>query len=153
MLPLIILVWGFVFYQLFSYFFSSPTFAKEENIPVINIDEIKTDTFSIVADYRDPFLGSKTGLKQHANYAVKKNTNVHKTAKKTPDPVDKAWPPLKYKGMIKNNNSNRRVGIIEINGKENLVREGDVVHDVKVITINKQSVKVSFQKENRIITK
>ena len=30
MLPLVILVWGFVFYLLFGSFFSSPNYAKEE---------------------------------------------------------------------------------------------------------------------------
>lgn len=151
-MPVIILVWGLVFYQLFSYFFSSPTYAKEETTLEVNVDEIKADTFSIVANYRDPFLGKKI----RTYTATSANTNqINKSKRKTsnqPTPTNKPWPIIKYKGMIKNNNSEKRVGIVKIDGKERLVKEGDVLNDIKVLSIGKQSIKVKFQKEQKEIT-
>ncbi len=80
LLPIVILVWGFVFYQLYGYFFSTPSYANTEVKTVINIDEIKKDTFSIVADYRDPFLSQKRV--QIVNHRVVTKTNGSKTKKK-----------------------------------------------------------------------
>lgn len=152
MLPLIILVWGVVFYQLFSYIFSSPTYANETVKEVINIDEIKQDTFSIVADYRDPFLGKKARFKKQSNSSSNTKKNLHKTIKNQIK-AEKPWPLITYNGMIKNNNSDRRVGIIKIGGKEYLVKEEDIVSEVTILFINKNVVEVRFQKENKTITK
>ena len=150
MLPLIALVWGVVFYQLYLYFFSSPIYTQQEVKETVNIDEIKRDTFSIVANYRDPFLGKK--LKTY-NRKNRKNGLIKTTRVKTLKSIEKPWPIITYKGMIKNNNSNRRVGILKVGAKEHLVKEGDVIEGVKIITVEKQLVKVLFQKESKTITK
>ena len=55
--------------------------------------------------------------------------------------------------MIKNNNSDRRVGIATVNGKEYLVKQGDEIQGIKFLAIGKQELKVSFQKEKKTITK
>lgn len=151
MLPIIILVWGFVFYQLFSYFFSSPTYATEKVETKIDIDEIKKDTFSIVANYRDPFLGKKIRESKPivTNYTSRSNT---KKRTKPTQVTNQAWPVIHYKGMIKNNNSKKRVGIVDMEGKERLVKEGDVLNEVKFLSIGKTQVKVSFNKEQKIIS-
>lgn len=151
MVPLVVLVWGFVFYQLSSSFLSTPNFAKKETTQKINIDEIKKDTFSIIANYRDPFLGVATSLNTS-------NTSNAKTASKKPKiktevKTEKPWPIITYNGMIKNNNSEKRIGIIKIDGKEYLVKEGDLLNGLMVIEINKQLIKVNFQKESKSITK
>ena len=53
----------------------------------------------------------------------------------------------------KNNNSDRRVGIVKVGGKEYLVKEKDVVAEVTILSINKNEVNVRFQKESKTITK
>jgi hypothetical protein len=150
MLPVVILVWGFVFYQLYSYFFSKPKIANQETIYQINEDEIKRDTFSIVANYRDPFLGTKASIN---NEAIKTNNYTSNKTVTGSKVTTELWPSIEYHGMIKNNNSNKRVGIIKIDGKEFLVKEGDEKYDVKIIQIDKEEIKVRFQKENRTVTK
>lgn len=149
MLPLVILVWSFVFYQLFGSFFSKPNYAKEELKMIANVAEIKKDTFLIVADYRDPFLGKKTHNRSRSSATVsKKRTRIKKTPK-----AEKTWPVIIYKGMIKNNNSNRRVGILNVGGKEFLIKEKDIVNEILITSIKKNTVNVRFQKENKTITK
>ncbi len=150
-LPLIILVWGFVFFQLFGYFFSSPTYATETVQELVNMDEIKQDTFSIVANYRDPFLGKKVKFKQRSTSLSTAKKSSKKTIKAIK--VEKPWPAVAYNGMIKNNNSDRRVGIVNVNGKEYLVKEKDVVSEVTILAISKNKVDVRFQKEKKTITK
>lgn len=152
MLPIIILVWGFVFYQLFSYFFSSPTYATEKIETKIDIDEIKKDTFSVVANYRDPFLGKKASVSISTTPYNANRSNPKKRIKALKNPIVQNWPVIQYKGMIKNNNSEKRVGIVNMAGKEQLVKEGDVLNDVKFLSISKTQVKVSFNKEQKIIS-
>ncbi|MDF1676543.1 MAG: hypothetical protein P1U44_12585 [Vicingaceae bacterium] len=151
LMPIVILVWGFVFYQLYGYFFSTPSYANTEEKTIINIDEIKKDTFSIVANYRDPFLSQKRV--QTVNYQVATKTNgTSKTKKHTPPTVLK-WPSIQYKGMIKNNNSERRVAIVNIDGKERIVKEGTTLNELKVVKIEKETITVSFQDEQKTINK
>lgn len=153
MLPLVVLVWGFVFYQLFGSVFSSPNYAKEEFKPIVNVEEIKKDSFLIVADYRDPFLGGEIRIRTQSSVAVnrtRKSTGVSQS--KTPK-TDKAWPVIIYKGMIKNNNSERRVGILSVAGREYLIKEKDVVSEITILSISKNKVSVRFQKENKTIIK
>lgn len=152
MLPIVLLVWGIVFYQLYLYFFSTPTYVTKKAEMVVNVNEIKKDTFSIVANYRDPFLGenirltqSKTTKNQSSQPKVQKNIE--------PKPIDKPWPSIEYKGMIKNNNSEKRVGIVNINSKEHLVKEGEILNGVKFMVISKELIQVSFQKEQKTISK
>jgi len=149
--PIVILVWGFVFYKLFVSFFTTPNYAKPEARQSVSIDEIKKDTFEIVADYRDPFLGKKA-KHRHSN-SNNKVSNVTKQLTKVEKKTEQPWPSITYKGMIKNNNSDRRVGIATINGKEYLVKKGDEIQGVKLLSIGKVELKVSFQKEKKIITK
>jgi Tfp pilus assembly protein PilP len=150
LLPIIVLVWAFVFYQLFGYFFSEPNYAKEHEMVKMNIDEIKADTFSIVANYRDPFLDAKKVVSQSSHRGNSSSTKKKKTL---PPVADKLWPVIKYNGMIKNNDSERRVGIVSISGKEYLVKEGDVLDEVKVKKIEKDLIAVVFQKEQKTISK
>lgn len=150
MLPVIILVWGFVFYQLYTYFFSKPSIANQETTYQVNEGEIKRDTFFIVANYRDPFLGTKASVN---NEAIKTNNYTSTKTVISSKVTTELWPSIEYHGMIKNNNSNKRVGIIKIDGKEFLVKEGDEKYDVKIIQIDKEEIKVRFQKENRTVTK
>lgn len=150
LLPIVILVWGFVFYQLYGYFFSTPSYANTEEKTIINIDEIKKDTFSIVANYRDPFLSQKRA--QTVNHRVAVKTNGSKT-KKNSTPTVLKWPSIQYKGMIKNNNSERRVAIVTVDGKERIVKEGTTLNELKVVKIEKETITVFFQDEQKTINK
>ncbi len=150
MSPIVILVWGYAFYKLFGSFFATPNYAKPITNEVINIEEIQKDTFDIVANYRDPFLGEKPRQKQV--YSSNNQSNKPKTVK-IEKKAEQPWPTITYKGMIKNNNSDRRVGIAMINGKEYLVKQGDEIQSVKFMAIGKQTIEVSFQKEKKTITK
>jgi len=153
MIPLVLLVWGIVFSQLFSYFYSDPILATQEINQIINIDEIKEDTFSIVAAYRDPFLGRKTKSYRNNTSASAPQQSASRGGVKKSIPAEKPWPLMSYNGMIKNNNSDRKVGIVKINEKEYLVKSGDVIGEVSILTIEKKAIKVRFQKETKTITK
>ena len=148
MLPLVILVWGFVCYQLFSSFFTTPNYAKAEVKQEVKITEIKKETFLLVANYRDPFLGKKARSRIKKTVAGTSERTTVSTVKTT-----KNWPSISYKGMIKNNNSEKKVGIFNVNGKEYLIKEKETVNEITFLSINKSKVSVRYQIELKTITK
>lgn len=157
MLPIVLFVWGVVFYQVYVYFLSPPIYATKSVEKVINIDEIKIDTFSIVANYRDPFLGKIPKQRSFNNNSQISNNGASNTPKRkgsvTVKKTTEKWPVITYNGMIKNNSSNSKVAIITINGKEHLVKEGLDIKGLKISKIGKAAIKVRFQKENKTIVK
>lgn len=74
MLPVIIVVWGYVLFQFFSFFSSSPNYAEEKPDSPINIDKVEIDTFSIIANYRDPFLDKRYSTPIKTQRKEKKRT-------------------------------------------------------------------------------
>jgi len=161
MIPLILLVWGVVFSQLYSFFFAKPITVVQEPESIINIDEIKEETFSIIADYRDPFLGNKVRVSRSRSVSVSTGTSRQQsnsqrgqnTSRKV-ESIQQPWPSILYMGMIKNkDNLDRKVIFVKIDNKEYKVKEGDVVNFVTINEINKEFIKVSFQKETKTITK
>ena len=157
-LPLVVLVWGYVFYQLFTYFVKEPNVALPVATEKIDIEKMEVDTFSILADYRDPFLGKvkrttkRTTTNQYKGSAnpVRRN-NVIRSGNK---PVQvKEWPEVVYQGMIKNNNSQHKVGIIQIDGQEHLVRKGDQINEMKIVDLNKGKIEVKYGKETKQFTR
>ncbi|MCB0401207.1 MAG: hypothetical protein KDD41_03930 [Flavobacteriales bacterium] len=152
MLPIILLVWGYVFFQFFSFFSSSPNYAKADSDITVDIDEIQADTFSIVANYRDPFLGDQKIKVTSGHSSQTQKSNKQKPKQVTPV-SEKKWPALQYKGMIKNNQSKARVGILNINGHEQLVKEKQILSDVTVLEINKDFIQLQFQNEKKTLQK
>ena len=86
------------------------------------------------------------------NLVVNKTNGSSKTKKNTSLTVLK-WPLIQFKGMIKNNNSEKRVAIVIVDGKEQIVKEGTTLNELKVIKIEKETITVSFQKEQKTISK
>jgi len=106
--------------------------------------EMTVDTFSIVANYRDPFLGR---IITEPKLAPKKIVTKPKVV------IPVRWPLITYGGMIKNNKSEKVVAIVNINRKSNLMNLGDVVSEVELLEIHSDSIKVKFSGIKKYITK
>lgn len=153
MLPLVIAVWGYIFFRIIDHVFSEPVFAVQQAAKKVDLDKIESDTFEIVADYRDPFLGGRKRVvssSRNSSFGNNSKANfTHKTSVKT----QKKWPAIQYKGMIKNNDSKKKVGIAVVNGKEQIIKQGDVIQEITFLKITKKDIKVRFQRETKTINK
>ena len=146
LLPLVLLVWGMVGYSLMA--------GKGKRAPVITpvntlIKETgpsNAETFSIVADYRDPFLGKMPSRKPKV-----KKKRVSKPKAPPPPPVN--WSFISYQGMVQNQKSGDTRAILTINSSGQLMKTGDVQHEVELLKIHKDSVEVRFQRTNKYIKK
>lgn len=148
LLPLVIIIWGVVLYRVFSITAAEPILPVPGN--TLSNKDIKTsvlDTFSIDANYRDPFLDKVV------------HVPVENKIKSTPLPkVEKIliplkWPVLTYLGIIKNQDSGKKITLINIDGESNFMKEGDEVSGIHLLKVYKDSVEVSFMKERKMVRK
>lgn len=149
LLPLAILIWGAIFYKLFYY--ASP---GEEWITQVSDTAKKTtailnaDTFSILADYRDPFLGNVIDREPAQNEG-----NEHTKVREAFTVQAVQWPDIVYGGMIKNQRSARELALLKINGKESILKTGEMAGGLELLKISKDSVEIKMLKQRKWVRK
>jgi hypothetical protein len=142
-------VWGIIFYRIFSA-------SGEEGLPFKPLvqsrltdesleDYTLKDTFTLLLNYRDPFLSKSS---EPAAPALSSNTPavVNSTfAELKPQKPPVNWEGVKYTGFISNAAGKRLVALMTIQGKEYMLAEGQSASGVKLLKNMKDSVKVSYQ--------
>ncbi|MFH0894964.1 MAG: hypothetical protein V2A54_11075 [Bacteroidota bacterium] len=156
LLPLALILWGLIIYKVILYLNDpgdSPEPIAENNAPR-NKSNLK-DTFKLLGNYRDPFLGGTyvpvRNDNQNTNTSLKKGNKAPVT--KTEPVTTAKWPEVVYGGMIENKNYKKAVVILRINGKERLMSKGDNYDGVSLLRISRDSVHVSFNNQKKIIVK
>jgi hypothetical protein len=141
-------IWGIFIYRIYM------SYGCSGGMTIINsafnmsdsLGSSMNDTFSLVGDYRDPFLGQE-----------KVNHNIVPVLKPPPivKPVKKEtpWPAISYEGMIRNQQNNKLLAVLHVNGKNTMLVAGDIFEEVKVCRILKDSIEVMFGKEKKYVIK
>lgn len=153
LLPMVSIVWGLVLYRIFA-----KTGNRPDPVPSASLNTVlskkkvdASDTFSLIANYRDPFLGKlprsiKSQPKKKVQHAGKKRI-------KKPAPIPKPWPTIQYGGSIKNQRSNDHVAILKVQEEERMVALKEELKGIRVNQIFKDSVEVVYNNQTRIIHK
>ncbi|WP_136667688.1 hypothetical protein [Flavobacterium sp. H122] len=151
LLPLVILIWGAVMYQFF-------TFSKsdQENVaiqePVVKpLMFKKREPITINVNYRDPFLGKVyvTKINKNSNHIFKK---VAKTVKPIPDKIESiVWPTISYKGIVSDAKSKNKVFMLIIDGRTFLMRASNKENGVYLVEGDRESVEMEYKNESKII--
>jgi hypothetical protein len=145
-LALILGIWAVILYRVFNFASSSNDNVDVQSSfvpPVLNSNA--ADTFSIFANYRDPFLGKTETPGEN------KKVKIVPIPKKVVEPLK--WPAITYGGMIKSRKSNAQLCMVVINGQSNFMKEGDGASDILLKKVYKDSIEVVFQKEKRVVRK
>jgi hypothetical protein len=130
--------------------------SKEQYAKVINTvytdkadTAISADTFSIIADYRDPFLGKIISAE------VPKATNyIPRQPKPEKPPLTPVkWPAITYGGVIKNQKSNKQVVLVSINGQGNFMKAGEEAQGILLKQVYKDSIVLVYEKETKVVRK
>lgn len=112
---------------------------------------IYKDTFNLVLNYRDPFLGSSNAQ----NNDEGKKTNYSIPAKKQEIKESKTstakWPVLTYGGIVKNEGTKNMIIILNINGKSHLMKPGEVINDCELLKVYRDSATVRFNNETKTV--
>jgi hypothetical protein len=145
LLGLVLAIWGTIVYRVLSKI--SPDAKPASSEPFFAGDKAALqDTFALLADYPDPFLGQ--GAPPDAAPAAEPVLK----APPPPEPVKTvAWPVVRYTGIIKNMKKDRQFIVLQVNGKDHLVTAGQQVGGVQVEQIFKDSVLLSFEGEKKYL--
>lgn len=146
LLPVVLVVWGLIFYKIV---FREPADTIMPAMVYHTIhhgDSSVLDTFSIVARYRDPFLG-----KTFANDSVtpKVHTAGHAITKPAAPPLQ--WPKIVFSGLVAGKNG--RLAIISIADKQYLASTGDKLDSFLVVAIFPDSVVIKCNHEKKTFYK
>jgi hypothetical protein len=145
LIVLVLGIWGIIGYKIMSA--ANPTTPKvgPNTFGVSFNPKLKTeqDTFSIQVAQRDPFLGT---------LLTKKKTKQKKTLKK-PKAAPFVWVPIIYHGNIAKQDHKNEVFIISISGQQYLIKQEQVIKDVKLISGNSKSITVNYKGQRKVFTK
>lgn len=148
-------IWGFFFFVLFGA-------NQTEAVPVMatNFEEIEVnDTIEFKAldlAYSDPFLkrkivpvgGFSGGVSLNAANRYLKPKRPIAPNKPVIKEVKILWPKIEYGGTV-----NNIKGLIKINNRLTFMQENDEAEEVKLLSLTPDSIRVSFQKEEKVILK
>jgi hypothetical protein len=145
------LLWGLIAYRIFGNFFR-----RDQNlnsiIPVKIAEKarVRTDTFTLLANYRDPFL---SGFASTVSVSTNKKlpSNSEKSRQEIKSPVN--WPGIVYGGMIKNQNTNYQTALITINGQWEIVSRGMICKEIKILGIFPDSIELGYGNEIKTFRK
>lgn len=150
----VLVIYGFVFQRVYNNWFASDEEPAAENIFTSEKHETKNiapKNYQLIADYKDPFLGHGAPVYNTEPAPVK--TEIKKSTAPPPPQPEFAWPEITYKGMIKNQNSEKSLAIISVNGKEKIVTPGESIGDVTIASINKENITLTYGKMKKSIGK
>ncbi len=149
-----LVIWAIVFNKIFNFLGSN---AEEDSIsvnPITIVDprmNFSKDTFNLRKVERDPFLGKYTTSRDKRRNTKLVSNNRHK---KTPkNNITKPWPKLSYHGYIKGVKSTSELILIRMNNKFYKIREGDMLEDISVKKIYRDSIIVKRKKESKTVLK
>lgn len=134
-------IWGTVAYQFFSGI--SPKTSQVVEAPSASTFKPQTqkpiDTFSVTEVARDPFLGT---LKQ-------KRVSTNKLRSKKRDTINQ--PHIVYKGLVKRQETNQQVFVIDIDNTQYLLKKGQTVKSVTLLKGDSEKISVRFNNMNMTI--
>ncbi len=140
LLAVVAFIWGTIGYKIVSSLSSEPI--KEAVSEISEFKPIavkKKDTFQILADYRDPFLGT---------LPKKPVKRVKKRPKKVVVPEVK----VELTGVIAGSNPKDNMYFVTINGKQHLMGVNDEIQKIKVLSGTSSSIQIRNNGKIKTIT-
>lgn len=157
LIPLVLMVWGTIIYRIVSVGEVDKDYSKAyTSLDENETNGILTDTFEIHTNYRDPFLGNRTRKSissENVQTSFTTSSNIISNNATVSVRSSIKWPDIVYSGLIKNQKSNKQLALVQIDGQANIMKLGDVVGEITLSKIFRDSIEVKFYKEKRIIKK
>lgn len=129
----VLLIWGIIGFKIYSAL--SPeedTLALVEDVMFKSKKAVQRDTFTIKADYRDPFLG-KFGVSS-------KKRAIKTTKKKTV-----SFPQINYTGLITDQKTKKHIFFVTITGTQYLMQRGNQQNEVTLVSGSSKQIRVRYK--------
>jgi len=134
LLGVVLLIWGVIGFKVINTLSKDvPRPLPENPVAAMPIEIKKSDTFKLMANYRDPFLGTLSVAKQ--KIVKKKNT-------KKPTAIVKRN--IAYLGLVTQKGSGSTMYFVTIEGQQHIMTENEEVHQVTLIEGNAKNIKVRY---------
>lgn len=152
LIPMVILIWGIIIFKIIKHINNSevPTLATY-SFTKTSSHETTKDTLTLILNYRDPFLNGiarGTTISEGNN-----NLTGDKSVLFTPAKPLAKFPDIKYSGMVINSKNKQKTGLLKIENKDFLVKDGELAGRVKVFKLFTDSVIVVSNREKRTFYK
>lgn len=150
MLLLVVSIWGLVVYRFLTYRTDGALSDQVTTNQNFDISQKSGDTFTLALNYADPFY-SHTPERSTAGdnpQTAEKPAEKARVVIEPPKPRI-VWPAVLYKGVVLNEKHNSNSVIIIINGSTQILKKGDEVQGVRVISIGKDSIALRFSNQQR----
>ncbi|MDB5137823.1 MAG: hypothetical protein JWP37_4426 [Mucilaginibacter sp.] len=147
---IVLAVWGMIIYRIFA-----AVGGSDDNIQTTAIKTVKEpyndfnipkDTTHLLLNYRDPFGLIKFKDTTETIVGKHNNGNIPLMAKPAIN-----WNFIQYSGYIRNPASKKLIALVSINGKNEMLSEGDTRDHVKLIKNLRDSIKVGFGGKTKFI--
>lgn len=130
LLGLVLLIWGVIGFKVLDKLSSEP-----QNVVMVQDMEFTTkkvalkDTFSIIAAYRDPFLG------------ILSNSSKKPRTKKKPEVQ---FPNIVYTGLITDQKTKKHIFFVTISGRQYLMQKGNINDGIILVYGNPEYIKLRY---------
>ncbi len=134
LLGAVVMIWGIIGVKVFGALSSEPeTPMFAENVNFKPKEVAQRDTFSILADYRDPFLGTLS--------ASQKKTNTAKKAKV----AAVQFPNITYTGLITGQEGKDHIFFVTINGNQHVMQKRSENDGVTLVSGTSKNIRLRYK--------
>lgn len=152
LLPAAVLIWGLILGKIIVRIRQPAKEFQMHKSPIQpGTDILSRDTITLIADYRDPFLGDGNIQVKPNRKVVEPKDRAFKLQKEPTRSVQ--WPEINYKGTITNNRDDQHTGLVRIEDADFLIHKGDMIKEIFFVEIYPDSVKAVYQNESKTIMK
>jgi len=160
LMAVVVLIWGSIIFKVKTYNGNESSFPTLAPYIDYNINSNKAlkDSFQLLSNYSDPFLGTKfKSTPKISNNSITKQTFPVKTQVSKPktSPFEKKnknavrFPKIIYKGFAENGKSEKSV-LMTIDGKRHSLNLYERLNGIRLSKIYKDSIEVEFKGFNEI---
>jgi len=155
LLPLVILLWGLIFYRIYDRVHRDGVPEKINSLPVFQQGkDTATHQFTIQANYRDPFIvrhTEKNTIKQPEQPEI---TNRKVSLLRNQRPIQQVrWPEITFGGLILNEGSDKKTALLSVNRQNFLLCQGEEREGIRLEKLYSDSINVAYQGEKKSILK
>jgi hypothetical protein len=149
LIVVVVLIYGKIFFDVSDLVGTEEPQMEIQKVVILDKKAISDTAYILKLNYSDPFLKKSIRKKlivSNKNKSSKKNFKV---------PLKKQIkaPKVSYKGLVKNNNSSKKTGLVMIDNKSYLVTQNKEYSNIKIISFDNLSLSYVFGGEVKKINK
>lgn len=150
LISIVLLIWGLVLYQFFSFSNEPIPDAIPEDFSSKPLNLKKRDSFSIEVTNRDPFLGKLASEKKTIAISTIATQPKKNTAPKE-EVNEIVWPDITYKGIVSDTKEKVKVFMVIINGATFFMRKGQEEQEITLKDGDRGAIYAIYEKQLKVV--